>query len=232
MVSMVFMDNVFSQDEYGNQLWFIGIYQDGFQTYYFDDDDYSEDMNVSVRNYLWNDFIFNIVTYVNSTVIEENDGIVDLYQGVGIQVYDENEELIYANGIIPDPEILYDPDPIEIIHWNTEDIEIEIYKTINYVNVTLWHNYEMTGDTGDYVLTESWKFNLLADNYGYTPPPEDETMFFDLYFALFILCLFVCPLSVVGTIKMRNPKLLRITAFSLVGLVVFFFLLMNVNPFG
>ena len=228
VVSLFTVNNIFAQDAYGNDLWLQGIFQNTDETGSFTNVTYSEGMNITITNYLWNNFQFMTTTILNTTVIGDGGWVVE-YQGVGIQIYDENNDSIYAGGISPSPPILYDPEPFEIIVWFTEVIELNLDQTMHYVNVTLWHNYLATGDTEDFELTESWKFNLVAENIDYTPP---EDMFFDLYFLGFILCLFVCPLSIAGTIKMRNPKLLRITALSLIGLIICFFLIMNIVPFG
>ena len=221
---------VFAQDEYGNQLTYEEIKQNGHYVSSFSNATYSEDMNITISNYLWDVIKFGTTTLVNTTVIGEG-GYVDEYQGVGIQVFDENLNLVYSGGMISNPYILpSEIDEFENIQWNIYLYEINIYKTINYINITLWHNYEMTGNYSDYELTESWKFNLVSENYG--EEEEEEPMFLDIYFLMFVLCLFVCPLSIVGTIKMRKPKLLKITAFSFIGVIIFFYLIMNINPFG
>ena len=233
LVTLLFFPiiNVYAvQDEYGNHLWTSETYQNSILLNSFNNSTYSEDMNITVSNYLWDNFEFIIQTRLNTTALG-NLGYVSTYQGVGIQIYDEDLNLIYASGIAPNPSRLYDPLPFEMITSTSEIIELDIYRTINYVNVTLWHNYEMTGDYGDYEVTENWNFNLVAENYG-EEEEEEPMMFGDLYFLGFILCLFICPLSVVGTIRMRNPKLLSITVFSFIGLISCFYILMNINPFG
>lgn len=228
MSSLFNINNVFGADADGNYLWLETITQNAIMTGSFTNVTYSEDMNITISNYLHDNFVFITDTIVNTTMIGDG-GYVNSYQGIGIQIFNENLETIYAGGVSPSPLRLFDPEPFENIYWMSEIIELDLYKTINYVNITLWHNYLVTGDAEDYVLTESWKFNLLAENYDYSPPPD---MFFDLYFLGFILCLFICPLSIAGTIKLRNPKLLKITAFSCVGLIICLFLIMNTVPFG
>jgi len=228
MISMIIVNNVFAQDEYGNHLWTANVYQHAQDVGSFNNVTYSEGMNITIDNYLWDDFMFYMLTRVNTTVIGEG-GYVSNYQGVGIQIYDEDLNSVYASGIAPSPPRLFDPEPFETIDWMSEIIELDLYKTINYINITLWHNYEMTGNYSDYEVTESWKFNLVAENYGYTPPPEDETAFFDFYLLGLLLCVFIFPLSIAGTIKMKNPKLLRITFFSGVVLVICFVVLMDIK---
>lgn len=231
IISMCMINNVFSQDSYGNHLWIQNIYQNSINIGSFNNETYSEGMNFTIDNYLWDEFMFITASIVNTTVIGDG-GYVGSYQGIGIQIFDEDLNSIYAGGICPSPPRLFDPEPFEIITWMSEIIELDLYETINYVNVTLWHNYLATGDVEDFELTESWEFNLVAENYEEEEKEEEEIMFFDLYFLGLILCLFVCPLSIVGVIKMRNPKLLKITAISFIGLVICFFILMNINPFG
>jgi len=238
--SLFLVNNVSAQDEYGNHLWEGAVFQYIDMIVFFDNVTYSEGENFTVSNYLWDDFNFIVNTRVNTTVIGDG-GYVDGYQGIGIQIFDENLETIYASGTYPNPVILSDPEPFETIQWMTEYVELDLYQTINYINVTLWHNYEMTGNVTDYVLTESWEFNLKADNYTGDETEEEEEereeqreeeiMFFDLYFFGFIVSLFICPLSIAGAIKMRNPKLLRVTVFSFILLVICFFMLLGIRPF-
>ena len=228
--SMVIINNVNAQDVDGNHLWIEDIYQNVQEVGSFNNVTYSEGINFTVNNYLWDNFQFITTTRVNTTVIGDG-GYVTSYQGVGIQIFDEDLNSVYAGGISPSPPILFDPDPFETIIWMSEIIELDLYKTINYINITLWHNYDATGNTSDFELTESWKFNLLAENYGYTPP-EDEMMFKDLYILGFILCIFLCPLSIVGVIKLKKSFFIRTAIFTGIGFIIFFYLLMNINPFG
>lgn len=222
---------VFGADAEGNHLYIEDIYQNGMLTDTFNNITYSENMNITIKYYLWDNFQFITSTMVNTTVINSTgNSYVNSYQGIGIQIYDEDLNSIYANGLTPTPYRLYDPKPFEVISYITENIELDLYKTINYVNVTLWHNYEATGDVEDFELTESWKFNLIAENYG--EEEEEDMLFTDLYLIGFVLCGFLCPLSIAGAIKLKKGWFIKIAIFTGVGAIMFFYLLINVTPFG
>ena len=229
VISMFMVNNVIAQDEYGNDLWIQDIYQNAVSVGSFNNVTYSEGENFTINNYLWDKFMFITTTRVNTTIIGDG-GYVSSYQGVGIQIFDEDLNCIYANGIYPSPPRLFDPESFETISWMTEIIELNLFETINYVNVTLWHNYLATGDTEDFELTESWKFNLVAENY--SEEEEEELVFNDLYLIGFLLCSFLCPISIAGAIKLKNVFFVRVAI--LMGLcgIVFFYLIINVSPFG
>ena len=230
MFSLFNINNVFGADADGNYLWLETITQNAIMTGSFTNETYSEDMNITISNYLHDNFVFITDTIVNTTMIGDG-GYVNSYQGIGIQIFNENLETIYASGIAPSPLRLFDPDPFENIYWMSDIIELDLYKTINYVNITLWHNYLVTGDTGDYVLTESWKFNLVAENYD-EEEEEEDMLFTDLYLIGFIACFFLCPLSIVGAIKQRKVFFIKLAIFFGIGLIIFFCLIMTIIPFS
>jgi len=122
---------------------------------------------------------------------------------------------------------MYEPLPLEFISWDSEKITLDIYRTAIQANVTMWI-YNGTS----WNLEESWKFNLVADNYGETDDDVIVYDYFDFFLAIFVLCGFIFPLSLVAVIKLRNPHMIKIAVFALMGLICTFFIIMGVTPFG
>lgn len=215
---------VFGADEFGNELYDIDVYQNSFD--FAEINSNPSGANYTVNNYLWKNFRFEILTKINTT---DFSGFVYNYQGVGLQIFDENDTSIWASGLTPYPlGFLYEPLPIEFVEWNTNNIVLNCYKTRFQLNVTLWY-YNST--IPEWQLSEEWEFNLNGANY-FDSEEEEDIRGFDLFLAIFVLCLFVFPLSIVALIKLKNPKWIKVSIFSFIGLVSLFYMIMRISPFG
>lgn len=216
------MPFVYGADSYGNDIYKIEVNQNGVEIEEITSDPTTT--NYTITNYLANNYDFEIITLMNTT--EYGGGFIYNYQGVGIQLFEDDDTVIYQNALTPFPlGLLYDPLPLEYISWDSPIIELELFRTAIQANVTMWI-YNGTS----WNLEESWKFNLVADNYGETDPVTKD--YWDYFLGIFVLCLFAFPLSIVGLIKLKNPIMVKVAIFALIGLICTFFIIMGVTPFG
>lgn len=232
MVSILIIP-VFSDDGYGNEISRVKILQNGITKYNVVFDAYVADENVSISNYLWENFVFDIDTEINTTIIgSQAQHVVSKYQAVGLQILDSGSESVYASPLTPDP-MYYLPEllPIESVSWISDTINLTTYQSFYSVNITLWHNYLADGNITSWELSYQWNINIKANNYDITTV-ESDTSLMDMFFWVFILCLFIFPLSIAGAIKMKNPKLIKVALYSFIGFIATLFIIMGFNPFG
>lgn len=224
--------SVYATDEYGNRIENVEVLQQTISVYDVNYEDYEEGENITIDSYLWDMFTFKIITRLNTTALGYG-GIIYTYQGIGLQIFDDEDNLVLATGMIPDFPMLinYPPLLFEYKQYTSDPIELNMFENMFYINITLWHNYEMTGDLEDWVLTEEWKINLKAENY--IPPEEEEPEFenIDLFFLAFVGSMFLCPISFAGAVKMKEPKLIGIGILFLLVFISTLFIIVGFNPF-
>lgn len=215
LVCSILVLPVFSDDGYGNEITRVKVYQNGVTKYNAVFDAYLENENISISNYLWENFVFDITTDINTTVIgEQAQHIVNRYQAVGLQIIDGDYNTVYAIPLTPEPKY-YLPEllPIETVNWVSETVNLTTFESFYYVNITLWHNYLADGNITNWELSYEWNINIKANNYNVVTDTSDNS-FMDIFFWVFLLTLFISPMSFAGAIKMKNSKLIGVGLYS------------------
>lgn len=233
MILTVLIIPVLASDEYGNEISRVKVIQNGITKYNAVFDNYVSGENISISNYLWENFVFDIDTDINTTVIgSQAQHVVSKYQAVGLQIFDSDSGSVYASPLTPEPKY-YLPEllPIEDVNWVSDTINLTTYQSFYSINVTLWHNYLADGNITNWELSYQWNINIKANNYDVVVV-ESDTSLMDMFFWVFILCLFIFPLSIAGAIKMQNPKLIKVALYSFIGFISMLFIIMKFNPFS
>lgn len=224
---------VIAQDGEGNSFAWSLFYQNSVRQDVTLNGDYVEDYNITTNYYSWFNWYFHMfanISLSNATAIGVD--YIAYYQGVGIQIYDENNEVYFASGMSPYPEYLDGVGDEEVVWWSSEQIKLyPILDTYYYGNITLWMNYENDGEAENYTIIQDWKFYIYPDNYNYVEPPTEGDTYDNLFLLGFVLSLFCCPLLFIGAIKLRRLELIGLSMFFFTVGFACFCVIINFNPF-
>lgn len=218
-ILILLINPVFSTDEYNNQCDYVGIYEKITGSFIlntgFTENPTTTNVTIDEANF---PLYFAVGALLNST-FEPDYGDVQNTTGIGLQIFTDTDDDDYENPLqLQFP--LYETGGYWDLGFVSPQINIEIDE-IAICNVTHWMNYH---NGSNWLLEDSWKFNLIIESEDYTPPDytDDGINFSPFFFWGMVATGFTTPLAFVGAIKLHDGKWIGYGIMSLVGFLCFF----------